>query len=321
MKFTEDNLKQYAQPLSETEDQKCKNAISMVADALKELGFSYNSSNITRIADDTAAYQLFMDNFYNNRKVKIFVQGSYANNTNVRTLSDVDIAVVQEEIFITKYKAGVTNVNYGFSSAASPQKSFKDEVQDSLKQKFGNDVIRKNKSIKINGNAYRKDADAVPCKRYRDYTNDSTYNQENYVGGIIISPDSGGSIINYPEQHIFNGVQKNNNTNYYFKKMVRIVKKIRYLMQENNIYSASQVSSFGLESLLWNIPNEIYFKYDVYRFLFDELVKYLFNNKSLLSNFFEVNNLKKLCPNYSDINFYTQFINDLSSFYEYNVQE
>ena len=38
-----------------------------------------------------------------------------------------------------------------------------------LEHKFGSDVERKNKSIKIHGNTYRKDADSVPCRRYRDY--------------------------------------------------------------------------------------------------------------------------------------------------------
>ena len=40
MKFTEDQLKLYAAPLSETENQKCLNAIGMVRDALKNLGFT-----------------------------------------------------------------------------------------------------------------------------------------------------------------------------------------------------------------------------------------------------------------------------------------
>ena len=39
MKFTERQLKLYAAPLSESENQKGKNAIGMVPDALKPLGF------------------------------------------------------------------------------------------------------------------------------------------------------------------------------------------------------------------------------------------------------------------------------------------
>ena len=39
MKFTESMLDAYSQPLSATEDGQCKNAIRMVADALKKTWF------------------------------------------------------------------------------------------------------------------------------------------------------------------------------------------------------------------------------------------------------------------------------------------
>ena len=38
MIFTEEQLKNYAKPLSETEENQCKNAIRMVSRALSELG-------------------------------------------------------------------------------------------------------------------------------------------------------------------------------------------------------------------------------------------------------------------------------------------
>ena len=39
MKFKEQDLENYAQPLSDTEIEKCKNAIRMVRDAMKDSGF------------------------------------------------------------------------------------------------------------------------------------------------------------------------------------------------------------------------------------------------------------------------------------------
>lgn len=38
MIFTEEQLRSYAKPLSETEENQCKNAIRMVSNALKDLG-------------------------------------------------------------------------------------------------------------------------------------------------------------------------------------------------------------------------------------------------------------------------------------------
>ena len=105
MKFTEEQLKLYAAPLSDTENQECLNAIGMIRDALKVLGFTDDGKEIQKLYEDTYSYSLNMRSLQGNRQIKIFVQGSYANNTNVRTESDVDIAVVQEEVFNTEYRS------------------------------------------------------------------------------------------------------------------------------------------------------------------------------------------------------------------------
>ncbi len=260
------------------------------------------------------------------RKVRLFIQGSYANNTNVRTQSDVDIAVVQEEVFTTEYRASTSiypqsDTDYGFCTVAPAAKTFKDEVQECLERKFGSDVERKNKSIKIHGNTYRKDADSVPCRRYRDYRSDYRKDVNNYIPGIVIIPDHGSRIINYPEQHIANGRKKNNNTNRYYKKMVRVIKKMRYLMCDYGYAEAERVSSFGLESLLWNLPDWLFMKYSIYRYEFGEIVEYLYNHKDEIVSFKEANGIKDLCPTTEDTKNYKNFVDKLFEFYEYDIQE
>lgn len=321
MKFTENQLKLFAAPLSTTEDKQCLNAISMVRDALKQLGFTDDNKAISKMYDDTYAYSIQMRSLQSSRQIKIFVQGSYANNTNVRTQSDVDIAIVQEETFQTEYRPGVTDANYNFFIVPIAPKTFKDEVQNCLEYKFGQDVERKNKSIKIHGNTYRKDADTVPCQRLRNYTNEFYNNAANYIGGIVIKADDGSRIINYPEQHIENGKNKNNDTNYYYKKMVRIAKNIRYLMEESHFPSAKDISSFGLESLLWNIPNREYMQFSSYRFIFSDIVDFLYENISLVASYKEANGIKQLCSTSRDIERYTALIKDLKSFYQYDIEE
>ncbi|CAM4192787.1 nucleotidyltransferase domain-containing protein [Lederbergia lenta] len=319
MKFTEDRLKSFAAPLSDTEDQKCKNAIGMVRDALKNIGFSDEGKNIEKMYLDTYSYSIEMRNAARNRKVKLFVQGSYANNTNVRTESDVDIAVVLESTFRTKYRPTTSDSTYGFSSSNDNVQTFKDEVEIALREKFGSDVERKNKSIKIHGNTYRVDADGVPCMRHRDYSNDYSSNPDNYIGGILIRSDEGQTIINYPEQHIRNGREKNNQTRTYYKKMVRIVKKMRYIMKDEGYESADIISSFGLESLLWNLPNEIFTKYSTYRYAFGEITNYLHRNVGMIPDYKEANGIKPLCSSSTEIESYKRFINDLYYFYEYDI--
>lgn len=193
-----------------------------------------------------------------------------------------------------------------------------------MKCKFGTDVERKNKSIKVHGNTYRKDADTVPCRRYRDYRQDYRRDASNFVGGVVIYPDNGGMIINYPEQHIANGRKKNNDTNHHYKKMVRIMKKMRYLMEDSYItaYSsaAKNVSSFMLESLLWNIEDSWYRTYcGTYRkvYAFSQLIATLQNRKNDFGGYKEANGIKELCPKPSDYTNLCNFIDQLASFYEY----
>lgn len=326
LKFTEVMLNDYSQPLSEAENNQCKNAIRMIADALKGIGFSDNSQEIRSLYPDTYAYSLELRN-QTGRRIKIFIQGSYANNTNVRTKSDVDVAVIQEDIFTTEYRTNTSfpqNDNlYGFVKAKPISITFKDEVLECLKNKFGNDVERKNKSIKVHGNTYRKDADTVPCRRYRDYRQNYGNDPKNYIGGVVIQSDEGETIINYPEQHIENGKNKNNTTNHYYKKLVRIMKKMRYLMEESNnvdyIKAARNVNSFMLESLLWNIDDNWYLnncskytKVIAFWLLLLEIKRLL----PQLATFKEANGIKPLCPSTIDQQRLSDFINQLLNFYE-----
>lgn len=328
MKFTESMLDGYSQPLSDTEDAKCKNAIRMVGDSLKNLGFKDDDTGIYPLYPDTLAYSLRMKT-PSGRSVKLFVQGSYANNTNVRTHSDVDIAVVQEDIFTTKYRDSSSiypqsDADYHFTTVQPSAKSFKDEVQECLEQDFGDDVERKNKSIKVHGNTYRKDADTVPCRRYRDYRKDYLKNPDNYIGGIVITPDRGPTIINYPEQHIANGREKNEATHHHYKKMVRIMKKMRYLMADSTISTyasaANNVSSFLLESLLWNVDNQWYLdNCGKYRkvYAFHLLIQLLDSSRLDYMQYKEANGIKPLCENETVKDNLCAFINQLKLFYDY----
>lgn len=263
MIFTEKMLLSYEAPLSDTEEQKCKNAINMVRDALKGLGYADGVEGLKNsYSDDTYAYTINMRNAVKNRDVKLLLQGSYANKTNVRQESDVDIAVIEENTFITLYPVGADDSTYRFVAKEKSNtwsiNPFKDEVEEALKKKFGNDVDRQNKSIKIHGNTYRVNTDTVPSMRHRDYKTVMSFDSSNYIGGIHILADDGTVVVNYPEQHIINGRKKNVETNYYYKKMVKVIKKIRYIMKDNGMNEAKEVSSFALKSLLWNIPNEVF---------------------------------------------------------------
>lgn len=322
MKFTEKQLQAYAAPLSESEEERCKNAIRMVRDAMKLIGYSDNDKEIYKYEGETPAYALELSASNTGRKLFLLVQGSYANNTNVRTQSDVDVAVILESTFIPEYRANVKGESYGFSDGTFTVKQLKDEVESALKSKFNNEGVERNdKSIKVHGNSYRVDSDVVPAYRYRDYRADYTFNANNYIGGIEIRPDSGGKIINFPEQHIKNGKQKNTETGYRYKKHVRIMKKMKSIMKDSGYSIPSNISSFGLESLLWNVPNAVYAKYSLLRYTFDELLKYLKSDFENLGNYKEANGIKPLFTSTTQKDDYKSFINSLIEFYQYEINE
>lgn len=315
MKFKESTLKLYAAPLSDTEDAKCKHAIEAIRDALKNLGYTDDQKSISLLESETLAYSVLMRNKYSAEKVHIFIQGSYANNTCVRNESDVDIAIVRDDIY--EYAFGER-----FSSSTTDRKEeatkLKDTVERTLRKEFPYQVHRGNKSIKVDGNTYRKQADTVPCLSmhyyYRSYLKDYLTHYE----GVIIFADDGTVIRNFPKQHIANGKAKNNRTNYYYKKMVRIMKKMRYLMSDIGYSCADDVSSFGVESLTWNLPDSIFTKYSSFGFAFDEIVHYAYAHKAELGYYYEANGIKKLCPSQQDIDKYSAFIDRLYTFFEYD---
>lgn len=311
-----------ALPIGQTEETKCKNAIRMVRDAMKQLNYTDDGKDIRSFEADTYSYALDLRQVITDRKLTLLVQGSYANKTNIPTESDVDVAVILESTFTSKYRKGVTRSDYGFFEGTDTLESLKDDVEKALKHYFGyQGVERHDKSIKVIGNTNRVDADVVPAYRYRDYSNDYDNSQSNYIGGIEIISDEGVHIINYPEQHIRNGIEKNKYTNYKFKQCVRIIKNMREDMINFGYDIPPEVSSFGLESLLWNVPSVEYIRYSYLRNTIDEILKYLSSNYYKFQVFKEANGIKALFIDDEKRQSYIKFVKELSAFYEYDNWE
>lgn len=276
MRYTEKELREFADPVSASEDEKCQLAIRMVRDALKGVTGTPERIELGQPLAGTLSYTLNVD-LANSRKAKLLVQGSYANKTNIPSESDVDIAVILQPPLWSARSLSL----YEISASESVLKAFKNEVETKLKNRFqGGTVKRFNKHIEIRGNTARVDSDVVPCGA-------------NGVG-VKIQPDVGSAIINYPEQHIKNGVEKNLATGFRFKKIVRIIKSIRVEMEESGYDSAKKMGSFVIESLLWNVPNSIYTGNGNYVDAFPAVVKWLCSMSIYFPRFKEINGIKNL---------------------------
>jgi predicted nucleotidyltransferase len=330
MKFTEKTLSNYAAPLGATAEEKCKESITNTKNALRRIGYSSSTDEYRTLFEGSYAYFSEMQHGYNGRRIKIFTQGSYANDTNITKTSDVDIAVVTETTFmldrpIVLNESTIKEVRtiYNFSKSTDTVTSLKDDVEVALKDYFGdNYVIRKNKSIKVLGNNIRTDTDVVPAMRNRDYSNDKLLVENNFIGGIYIQADDREVVVNYPEQHIQNGIAKNKHTNSNFKKCVRIIKNIKEIMPDYGYEVSDDVTSFGLESLLWNVDVSAYKRYSsILRYTFDEVLKFLCNSTGSYDGYMEVNAIKRLFPTIALKQKYITFIMDIKEFFEYDITE
>lgn len=123
------------------------------------------------------------------------------------------------------------------------------------------------------------------------------------------------------ERHIVGGKAKDAATDHNYKRMVQIIGKMRRLMEEQGSVSAREVSSFELESLLWNLPDELFMRHSFYRYLFDDIVEYLYRNDELMVGYKEMDGVNPLCQQYGDRNRISGFIYELRQFYEYSLTE
>ena len=233
MKYTEDTLKSWTLPLSQTEEKRVENTVQMIKNAVTSYDKLANCS------------------------MEIFAQGSYANNTNVRQNSDVDICVMLTSTVFCNYVDGKIDRDYGYTEGSITYHDYRLYVIEALKGKFGNSTVTVgNKCINIEANSYHVNADVVPAFQYRDFKIIKSTDSTKYIEGIKYISKDGIDIINYPKDHIKNGKQKNNNTNYEYKKLVRIMKHIRNKMVDEGKVDGDEITSFLIECLVWNIPNE-----------------------------------------------------------------
>src|SRR5258708_38897660 len=145
-------FRSWTKPPSDSEDQRCENAENMVRKAIEA------------------------DGILSRKGVRVFTQGSYRHNTNVRLNSDVDVNVCLIDCIFYRLPALQSPSDYGIGPCTYPYPEFKNQVAIALVNKFGRkSVTRGNKAFDIHANGYRVDADVVACFEYRLYTGQTDY--------------------------------------------------------------------------------------------------------------------------------------------------
>jgi len=192
------------------------------------------------------------------KDVEVFLQGSYGNDTNVWADSDVDILLKHNGAFyydISEMTAkeqehfkGVhsKNAKYGYTK-------FKADAEAWITRLYNGVQVGK-KAIFVPGTNNRRSADILVCEQFRRYTA-YDFGIHNYHEGVTFY--SGGKRIeNFPKQHSENCTAKHQATNGNFKPMVRVLKNMRNAMIENGLLADGVASSYFIEGMLSNVPND-----------------------------------------------------------------
>lgn len=197
---------------------------------------------------------------YAGKNFKVFLQGSYGNDTNIYAKSDVDIVIRLDDCFrsdlskLTEeekaaYKAAHHNATY-------TQVDFKRDVQSVLAAQYGSAVKAGDKAIAIHANGSRRKADVIAAIQFRRYCKFRSTSDSSYVEGICFFNAAGEWIANYPKQHSANLTAKHQASSKWLKPMARVFKNMRSRMVEYGLIKAGIAPSYYIEGLLYNVPNE-----------------------------------------------------------------
>ena len=195
---------------------------------------------------------------YASKSYTSFLQGSYGNDTNIRTDSDVDIVMRTDSVYYSDIEslseADKVEFTKAWSAATYTLDDFKRDVTAQLKKKFGSSVTPGNKAIFIKGNGGRRDADVLPCAEFRRYRQFKASYSQDYEEGICFFLSDGTRIENFPKQHSDNCTSKHQSTGQRFKPTVRVYKNVRNKMIERGLLQEGVAPSYYLEGLLYNVP-------------------------------------------------------------------
>jgi hypothetical protein len=179
---------------------------------------------------------------------EVFLQGSYKNDTNLRQDSDVDV-VIRLDANIKPKIASLTGSeleeNEAHKLAYDKWKSFRAQVLKALRAVYGIDVTTGRKSLKLNKGKLQASADVVVTIQCGD-------------GIAIYIPDEHRWAVSYPKQHYKQGLDKEEATQFRYKRTIRMFKTVRKQLFECHLIKAGLAPSYFIECLMSNVPNRLF---------------------------------------------------------------
>jgi hypothetical protein len=208
--------------------------------------------------DDIAAVLEDGDAPYSNRKFKVFLQGSYRNDTNVYAESDVDVVIRLDAVFYYDISA-LTEADQGnfrrtHKDAEYNLQAFKTSVTQWLAANYGQDADPGNKAAIIAARGSRRKADVLICAMHRRYFYQGFMGQKSVEGVKFVTGDNRW-IVNYPILHSDNLTTRHQTTREWLKPTIRIFKNMRNRLLDDGHIPAGSAPSYFIEGMLANVPD------------------------------------------------------------------
>jgi hypothetical protein len=151
---------------------------------------------------------------------------------------------------------------------------YKSHIAWCLEQEFGRNTVKiGKKAIHIHKDDKDKiHADVVPTYTFQIFGPRLGLGSARGAphNGIALITAEGGRITNFPDQHYLNGCAKNDRTGRRYKRVARILKRLRNHMAEhpeapeNVRVRAKNTPSFLVESLVYNCPDHLFGHTEIY---------------------------------------------------------
>lgn len=186
----------------------------------------------------------------------LYLQGSYANDTNIRGNSDVDIICAMTSSIYSNLTEEQNRAR-GIGRGKHIFTEFRTEVERALCNYYGSGSVdfSGNKSLVVAAENTRLKADIVPCLEYHQYSGNNVCAE----GIKFHGRNDGLDYLNFPKLHRENGRRKNaeDRTNGWYKHAVRMFKNARLVAHDRGLLNG-QVPSHFVESLIYNAPDRCF---------------------------------------------------------------
>lgn len=202
------------------------------------------------------------DSPYSAKSYKVFLQGSYGNDTNIYSESDVDVAIRLDSTFLHDIDSLPNDqqdaLDAAYAHTTYPWSDFQRDVTAHLRKVFEGDAVPGRKAVHIKARGNRRSADVLIAADFRRYRRFRSIGNEDFVEGLCFFTSEGSRVANYPERHSANVTAKHQATKSWFKPVVRIFKNVRRHLVESGAIGPKTAPSYFIEGMLYNAPDRAF---------------------------------------------------------------